>query len=170
MWSLAAICLYLYPNLEQVRIIATLTHIPYTIMRLPTRFYLFLSKPRNNRSKGAKILGFLRLGFTPVFLLVFLLRELLFSQFLELLRVFVYLIQLTVNINWARFNASSEGREGDEDTWGFGQVLPMLLLALPLFAFFESIVCKLPSLSPRNSISNRISSGEEQQNRQNNLD
>lgn len=35
--------------------------------------------------------------------------------------------------------ASNAGRQGDEDTWGFGQAVPGFLLVLPLSAIFQPV-------------------------------
>ncbi|CAI7627449.1 unnamed protein product [Penicillium crustosum] len=38
-----------------------------------------------------------------------------------------------------RTEAAHQGRQGDESEWGFGQVMPVLLLAIPFFQFVEEL-------------------------------
>ena len=75
-----------------------------------------------------------------LFLVSLVLRELLFSIYVDLIRVFNYLYQTSLSIGRARAAVAKNGRQGEEDAWDFGQIWPMILLALPLLAFVEAVV------------------------------
>ncbi|OQE22799.1 hypothetical protein PENFLA_c012G00203 [Penicillium flavigenum] len=46
------------------------------------------------------------------------------------------------NVIYERAEAAHQGRQGDESGWGFGQVLPVLLLAIPFSQFVEEL-CRM---------------------------
>ena len=60
-----------------------------------------------------------------------------------------------VRVSWlvwdARSQASEQGRRGTEDEWGFGQILPLFLLALPITTLVESVRCRLPMVAIKTS-------------------
>ncbi|GAB7358878.1 hypothetical protein MBLNU230_g4101t1 [Neophaeotheca triangularis] len=66
------------------------------------------------------------------------LSEILGSQAFEYIRTWMILLQTTIMTFHKRSEAASDGlMEGTEKTWGFGQVVPLLLLALPLLNISE---------------------------------
>ncbi|KAJ5512417.1 hypothetical protein N7463_001969 [Penicillium fimorum] len=48
-------------------------------------------------------------------------------------------IRTANDVIFERGVAANQGRQGDESEWGFGQVLPVLLLAIPLSQFVEEL-------------------------------
>ena len=75
----------------------------------------------------------------PLSLLTFVLLELFESSITDITRMIPILIWATLNIFWLRGAARPGQKEGDEDSWGFGQILPMLLLVLPALALSEAM-------------------------------
>jgi len=55
----------------------------------------------------------------------------------DLMRIWAMLFWGTLTLYMVKSSAPFHGRSGDESTWGFGQILPTLLLILPLFAVLE---------------------------------
>lgn len=72
-----------------------------------------------------------------LFLFWFTLFEILKSTVMDLYSILTTLFHATYTIADYRETAKYRGLKGDEDTWGFGQILPMLLLALPVFQILE---------------------------------
>ena len=66
--------------------------------------------------------------FLLLFTLWFTILQLLTSSTLDLYRIFTSLMSLTVQIT-----SKIPGTADNQTTWGFGQILPLMLLALPLF-------------------------------------
>ncbi|KAJ6185718.1 hypothetical protein N7519_007019 [Penicillium mononematosum] len=69
-------------------------------------------------------------------------REFFFSAAFGLLRIYVMLVYAANNVLYERAEAAHQGRQGDESEWGFGQVLPVLLLAIPFSQFVEEL-CRM---------------------------
>lgn len=70
---------------------------------------------------------------------VFVICEVLQSQAFELQRHWVLLLNSIYYIFVLRNTASSQGRDGDENAWGFGQAVPVFLLVLPLSIVIGSV-------------------------------
>lgn len=73
------------------------------------------------------------------FLVWFSLSQILKSSILDLWRIMSGLVWATNSIVSLRENVSQLTMHGDENVWGFGQILPMLLLALPVAQLWEMI-------------------------------
>lgn len=73
-------------------------------------------------------------NFLFLFTFWFTILQLLTSSTLDLYRIFTSLISLTVQITSEIPNIPD-----NETTWGFGQILPVMLLALPLFQTVDLI-------------------------------
>jgi hypothetical protein len=144
-WSFYGISVSLYPALRKQQPLAYIQSMRLILMRLPTWAY-FRIKERKTSRKPKILWRFLETLTGLVFIVLFTLSELLGSMSVNLIRVFIYLIQATNSVAWARNRAQINGRKGSEDTWGFGQILPMLLLALPTLAFIEALFCKYLTL------------------------
>lgn len=74
-----------------------------------------------------------------LWIFTFVLTEVTYSVAFDLLRNFGLLVNLTSLVFSLRSSASAEGRQGDENAWGFGQAVPLFLLVLPLFALLEIV-------------------------------
>lgn len=72
--------------------------------------------------------------FLLLFTFWFTIMQLLTSSSLDLYRIFTSLISLTVELA-VRIQSTPD----NETTWGFGQILPVMLLALPLFQTVDLI-------------------------------
>ena len=71
------------------------------------------------------------------FLLSFTLSEIIFSNIFDIFRIYASLIWVTYSLFSYKQAAASNGMTGNENDWTFGQLLPLLLLALPLFTILE---------------------------------
>ncbi|KAK0614536.1 hypothetical protein B0T14DRAFT_593012 [Immersiella caudata] len=131
-WSYFSIIGYLYPEVVRTQPFRGIITITSRVLRAPAYLYIWTWKRTTSRIiRGCAYV---------LFLVSFTMQELLASLYVDLIRIFAYLYQTTLSIKWARGRATANGREGEEDSWGFGQILPMLLLALPVLAFAEAIV------------------------------
>ncbi|OQN95749.1 hypothetical protein B0A48_17939 [Cryoendolithus antarcticus] len=74
-----------------------------------------------------------------VALFVFVATEIVFSEAFDLLRSWAILVNSVYTVSWLRGLASENGRTGNEDTWGFGQAVAVMLLALPVFTIVETL-------------------------------
>jgi len=72
-----------------------------------------------------------------LFVLFFLISEVLFSTVFDIARLYIVLIWGTSWLKYLKEDAPRQGITGSENEWGFGQILPLLLLALPFFAIME---------------------------------
>lgn len=74
-----------------------------------------------------------------VFVFAFVLTEIVASNLVNLLRVFGIVLIATVGVaNMRRLASYSGEMEGSENEWGFGQIMPMLLLILPVMSIVQS--------------------------------
>lgn len=138
-WSGYSIVFHLYPELHAVTPFRHIEQVVGHLMNQPTYLY---RKVQRQVSRPYEILWLWKLIEWPTWLLFivsFTLREISSSLYFELARIYLYLYQTTWAVSWARDNAASNGRDGLEDSWGFGQILSLLLLALPLFSLVEAI-------------------------------
>ncbi|KAJ5534354.1 hypothetical protein N7527_000608 [Penicillium freii] len=88
---------------------------------------------------------------TLMFFIVIPCREFVFSQAFDLLRVYVTLMYAGHSVIVERAEAAHQGRQGDESEWGFGQVMPVLLLAIPFSQFVEEL-CRLEDSPKRGKL------------------
>ena len=70
---------------------------------------------------------------------IFLLTEIIYSEAFDLLRGWGLLVTNAVLVFYYKSVSHDNGKEGNENSWGFGQILPMLLLFLPFASIFETI-------------------------------
>jgi hypothetical protein len=80
------------------------------------------------------------------FLVYFTIIQIFVSRIVDLYRIWTTLFYATYAVLGIRRQAAhamtadgSPALEGDENTWGFGQILPMLLLALPVSQVWEMV-------------------------------
>lgn len=69
---------------------------------------------------------------------IFVITEVLSSQAFGLQLRWMVMPNSIIYIFYLRNTASENGRQGDEDEWGFGQAVPMFLLILPIVTFAET--------------------------------
>lgn len=79
-------------------------------------------------------------------LVTFVIVELLRSSAFDIMRLCAIIVWAIEDIVWWRGQAASlrdahnnPVQQGDENDWGFGQMLPVMLLVLPALAFLEAI-------------------------------
>jgi hypothetical protein len=149
MLSMASTIASLYPCIQQWHVWTWIDKIPFFIFRLPLLLMKLVAdikltevhEVRSNVFTLTKhvadilqaIIMFLCFA---IFILIFTVIEIVSSVNFEIYRNFVLFVVGTLSVFLLRAQAENNGMNGDEDKWGFGQILPLLLLALP---FFESI-------------------------------
>ena len=69
---------------------------------------------------------------------IFVITEVLYSQAFGLQGRWMIMVNSISYIFHLRDTASDNGRQGDEDEWGFGQAVPMFLLILPIATIMET--------------------------------
>lgn len=156
-WNVINILRLLYPRqLRKIflRVVIVLVYLPYKFLGFVGKLYLTATRHRlqarqqaqEDRTGGAGamkrrvrslywliVAGSLSL----VYALCFTIAELLRSQLLDIIGLFTSLLWPCRDLITWRNRARSQGLTGDENTWGFGQVIPMVLLALPASALLE---------------------------------
>lgn len=143
LWSLATVTMDLFEGLDRYikgkfkRLLELLDPIPH-LLSPRTWHHATNARCDGAQSRVSKIAWTLLqlLTFLP-FLLYFSAVQLQGSRLLDLIRIWATLFYATVSLQWIRSIASENGIDGHEDTWGFGQILPMLLLLLPLSQVWE---------------------------------
>ena len=140
-WSLWSITVLLFPSVSGWPPMAQITSFIYWFFSFPSRALVrvrnrALLNPADAETTKFKIK---RRIITVAFVMFLSFREIVFSLCFDLLRVYTLLIGSIYGILYQRRRAADHGREGDENEWGFGQILPLLLLALPISTFAEEI-------------------------------
>lgn len=138
-WSGYSIVFQLYPELHAVPPFRNIGQAVGNLMNQPTYLYRKVQRQVSRRYETVWLWRLLEWPTWLLFVISFTLREISSSLYFGLARIFLYLYQTTWAVSSARNKAASNGRDGLEDSWGFGQVLPLLLLALSLFSFVEAI-------------------------------
>lgn len=134
-----SIVFHLYPELHAVPPFRNIEQAVGNLMNQPTYLYRKVQRQVSRRYETVWLWRLLEWPTWLLFVISFTLREISSSLYFDLARIFMYLYQTTWAVSSARNKAASNGRDGPEDSWGFGQILPLLLLALPLFSFVEAI-------------------------------
>ncbi|KAI1658887.1 hypothetical protein F4813DRAFT_395299 [Daldinia decipiens] len=76
--------------------------------------------------------------FWVIFILVFTFQEIIRSHFIDIWRAYTVTLALIIEVISIKQDAvSSEVINGSENKWGFGQILPLLLLVLPVMSTWE---------------------------------
>lgn len=132
----------LYPEIRDLRPVKYLERKASKLLSQPTYIYQSVERHVDQDSRTRWLWKIVEWPAWFLFVISFTLREIVSSLYFDLARIFLYLYQTTFSVKWARDNAASEGRDGQEDSWGFGQILPLLLLALPLASFVEAVYGK----------------------------
>ncbi|KAK6221927.1 hypothetical protein LQW54_001147 [Pestalotiopsis sp. IQ-011] len=151
-WSGYSIVFHLYPELDAVTPFRHIEQVVGHLMNQPTYLYRKVQRQFSRPYETVWLWKLIEWPTWLLFIVSFTLREISSSWYFELARIFLYLYQTTCAVSWARDNAAYNGRDGPEDSWGFGQIPPLLLLALPLFSFVEAIYgSRDPAALPSNA-------------------
>lgn len=116
------------------RVVNTIRRTLIEVILLPRRAYAELA----SQTKGGLAHKCLCRFFWLLATLIFVLTEILGSEAFGLLWRWTMIVNNIYYTFDLRFTAVANGREDDEDAWGFGQTVPMLLLILPLALILES--------------------------------
>lgn len=135
MWSLLSIIISLFPTIMILPSLVWILDRIHWIFSWPSRRLL--------RARSPGVSPYREFLWKIIFFIIIPIREFLFSVALELLRMYTILIYTGNCVLSERKEAAFEGRQGDENEWGFGQVLPVLLLAIPLFQIMEEIISRM---------------------------
>lgn len=146
----------LYPDFDDLRWIRATNSALSTILISPRRIYVYAvqQRSRNQAELGAALTPYtltqaLRSLLAVTFwkavsviafgllLVTFTVSEMGSSCFAGIIAVFGQLLYCSLDIASSRALAGDEGLEDDENTWGFGQVLPLLLLLLPILDILQ---------------------------------
>ncbi|KAJ9664832.1 hypothetical protein H2201_005053 [Coniosporium apollinis] len=118
------------------------------LLRLPSRLHRKArAKSHDNQATPTQRMlwsAVRRFAFGLV-VIVFTVSEILFSNIFTIARLYGVLLWGTINVRWAKNSAADGGMSGSESEWGFGQILQVLLLALPLFALLETFTGEVHS-------------------------
>lgn len=138
LWSFWAITMSLFPQISEYPPFPQLLVLINWTLSWPSRHLLRAQKSGSIRKKAF---------WTVLFCVIIPCREFVLSEASNLLRMYVMLIYAGNNVLSERAEAAYQGRQDDENDWGFGQVLPVLLLAIPLAQFVEEL-CRMYSFLP----------------------
>ncbi|OKP07692.1 hypothetical protein PENSUB_5807 [Penicillium subrubescens] len=75
-----------------------------------------------------------------IFIIVLCVTDIFTSRSFQILLSYIKLMSNSALLVALRQNARNNGMEGDENSWGFGQILPLLLLTLPIFQTMEMVL------------------------------
>ncbi|KAJ5364215.1 uncharacterized protein N7496_009928 [Penicillium cataractarum] len=135
-----------FPSLVRFNV---LNRIPDLILELS--LFVFKRACRLDQQRMATRSAILRAAMTPItklllflagliFLIALCVTDILGSQSLQILLSYIKLSTNSALVITLRQNAQKNGMEGDENSWGFGQILPLLLLTLPFFQSMEMML------------------------------
>lgn len=142
--SAYAIMLILYPELKDKQAFVFIEEACGRLMRKPTSLYQYIrGKTRSTNHWTTRWWWqFFEWPAWALCLVSFTLREIFTSLYWDMVRIFLYLFSSTSAIIRARQWDAPDDRTDAEDNWSFGQILPLLFLALPLLSFAEAIFGK----------------------------
>ena len=135
-----------FPSFGSLNVMAGLE---YGLLNYP--IYLFKGACRLDQMRTAMQNAPLRAATAPltkllvffmgtIFLVLFCVTEIVISTNFQLLLSYLALVTNSSLLVAIRQNAAANGMQGDENSWGFGQLLPLLLLAIPLFESVETLL------------------------------
>jgi hypothetical protein len=132
--SLCIITTSLFPDMGNFPPWVWIQDLIHWVLSSPSRHLLRAQSPGISPRK--------KLFWQILFVMIIPIREFVFSVAFDLLRMYVMLIYAGNGVLYERTQAAYEGRQGDESEWGFGQILPVLLLAIPFFQLMEEITSR----------------------------
>lgn len=138
--------LILVPELLELKIVRAILKTINRLPQLPTVALLAFHRPPAHRQPRRLLSFWFIEGFSNVcqacvrimLWISITFSEILWSMFASFAISFAYLIFLITAIGPFR-RAASESMDGDENEWGFGQMMPMMLLVLPLTTLVETL-------------------------------
>jgi hypothetical protein len=139
-----------FTSLERFSI---LQRLPGLILELS--LFIFKAACRLDQQRMAKQSSLLRATMTSItkpllflagliFIIALCVTDIMTSQSFQILMSYIKLTSNSALLITLRQNARKNGMEGDENLWGFGQILPLLLLTLPFFQTIEMILGNCP--------------------------
>ncbi|CRL25528.1 unnamed protein product [Penicillium camemberti] len=134
-WSFYTITISLFPRIPDCPPFAQIDRFTHWALSWPSRQLLRAQSPNTPARK--------KRFWTSMFFMIIPCREFAFSEAFGLLRLYAILMYAGHSVILERAEAAHQGRQGDESEWGFGQVMPVLLLAIPLSQFVEEL-CLIP--------------------------
>ncbi|KAK4498879.1 hypothetical protein PRZ48_009389 [Zasmidium cellare] len=133
LWGIIEVLSNYFPVIANNRFLKSIgSKLVYCIL-WPRRQYITM-KQLPDASLASNIL---REALGGVTVLIFILSELLYAEAFVLARNWSMLLLNVVDVFQLRSVAAEHGRLGNEDSWGFGQAVSMLMLILPLCTLFE---------------------------------
>ncbi|KAH8433746.1 uncharacterized protein LDX57_011380 [Aspergillus melleus] len=106
--------------------------------RLPGKLYLIVKSRHEASPQPWKRVWFpLKIITYLLFVLFISTYQIVGSTLFSTIRLYIVLIWGTMYLVHLRSQASREGLQGSENDWGFGQILPTVLLALIIFGIVE---------------------------------
>lgn len=133
-WSFYTITISLFPRIPECPPFAQIDRFTHWVLSWPSRRLLRAQSPKTPARK--------RKFWTALFFMIIPCREFVFSGAFDLLRLYATLMYAAHSVIRERAEAAYQGRQGDESEWGFGQVMPVLLLAIPFAQFVEEL-CRM---------------------------
>lgn len=126
----------LYP--EYLSFVDTVGECVAAVFRSPGVLYLIAKGKYEASPSSWKPLWLTLKALTFVlFVLFFSVYQIVGSTLFSTLRLYIVLVWGTMYLVHLKERAPSEGLQGSEDEWGFGQILPIILLALTFFGIGE---------------------------------
>lgn len=107
------------------------------ILRLPTRFHVWLSR---RWKRPSRLQGCVLATTYAIFIAAHMMSQIFASSLLEIIRAFAMLLWGFWWITGYRMSddpSRVEAMQGGENEWSTGQMMPLLMLALPLFTAIE---------------------------------
>jgi hypothetical protein len=167
LWGFVAVARDIWPELGTFleNELAPVARFLYPVLRLfSPRGWHYWTRERLAAAQENENQRFLALFWLPdwftffIFVVYFTILQVLDSRIVDLYRVWATLFYASNAVlairRQARTTLTADGLpvlDGDEDTWGFGQILPMLLLALPASQLYEMVWGKSPLESLKTS-------------------
>lgn len=135
-WSFYFVTVLLFPDVTGLWPFVHLEGLIYRLYSQPARILIDAQITRSSEWKKSN-------SRVAIYIVVLFVGQIISSGIFHILRVYLMLAYSAYVIFDTREYAAFEGRQGDENEWGFGQILPLLLLALPLSQLAEELLVRL---------------------------
>lgn len=138
------------PSLEPINV---LQRLPDLVLELS--LHIFKGACRLDQQRMETQRSLLRATMTPItksflflagliFIIALCITDIITSRSFQILLSYIKLKTNPALLIALRQNAQNNGMEGDQNTWGFWQILPLLLLTLPIFQTMEMVLGIFP--------------------------